>query len=320
MKHRYFSFLFIFFLFSNIFSQGFYIDSVSQAEALYNQGNYEQALNILNQVVTENPDDMYALLSKSCVLDALHQYDKALQDIQIVLQKEPFNIKAYHIRGAIYLSLGKYEKAINDENFVLEKVPDYESSLNIRGMSYGQLHQYDKAIADFNKAINKSLIKNSPSSEYYVNRAYIYYYLGDFENALNDANEAVRFGVNDPETYAIKAIVLRAIGNNEESVKVISFGIKKSPKYYELYYLRILDYLELGEYKTAKKDLDFLQDKRNEQSGYHSLLAVYSYLTGNLEKYKNELEISEKLEQNNENNFIIKIIKNESCNIINKNL
>ena len=49
-------------------------------------------------------------------------------------------------------------------------------------------------------------------------------------------------------------------------------------------------------------------------------MAVYSYLTGNLEKYKNELEISEKLEQNNENNFIIKIIKNESFNIINKNL
>lgn len=299
-----------------VFPQAFYInpikvDPIKKAEELYMANQCEESLNILNQVISQNPNNMYALLDRSCVLDALGEYEKALQDIEIVIKNEPHNLKAHHIRGAIYENMGLHEKAIDDENYVLEKVSTFSSGLNVRGMAYGRLGLYEKSLKDFTDAVTNALIQNEYAEPYFLNRAYTYYFMKRYDEALSDIENAIMLNDKNPESFILKSLIFRLKGEIEESIKLVSEAINIRPDYYEVYYLRIIDYLQSRQYKKAKRDLEYIKIPMSDYSAYHSLLAIYYYLIGDDDRAKEEYKLSSAMSSEEKNSFVIKIIADD---------
>ena len=307
-------FTIIFFACIRLFSQTSSANLIKQAEELYNAKRFEESLSVLNAVISQNPNDMLALLDRSCVYDALKEGDKALQDIEIVLKNNKntlLGLKARHIRGAIYESMGEYLKAIEDENYVLEKAPTFRSALNVRGLAYLKLNLYEEALKDFSVAIASAMIENEYAESYYANRAYAYYYLKRYNDSLSDIDKAIRLDNKDPEPLILKGQIFREIGKYEESIKWASQAIQLAPDYYEIYYLRIADYLQTGQYALAKKDLSFIQPKTSMYSAYHSLMCAYYYLTGDKNNAVKEYKKSTEMRANEKDVFAIKILCDE---------
>lgn len=311
MKKQIIIYIFLFIFTGKTFAQTFIDERIKEAEKLYCTNQFKEALYLLNDVISQNPNDMYALLDRSCVFDALNEYEKALHDIEIVIKDNPSNIKARHFRGGIYENLGEHEKAIEDENFVLNLVPDFSSGLNVRGLAYGRLGLYEKSLNDFNNAINSAFVHNEYPEIYYLNRANTYYFMKNYSESLNDLEWALHFNNINPESMLLMSKILRATGKYEESIKWVSDLISIKDDYYEAYYLRIIDYLQLKKFDNAKRDLDIIKKSSSKFSAYHALLSVYFYLTGDIDKSKSEYKLSKEIGRNEKNAFVIKLNMND---------
>ena len=310
MKKRNLVFVIIFQIF-NVFSQTDIKHQIRQAEELYLIKQFDQALVLLNSVISQDPDNFYAIMDRSCVYDAIDEYDKALEDINRVIENDPNNLKARHIRGGIYGNAGMFDKAIEDENYVLRKVPSFSSGLNVRGLAYGRIGQYEKAIADFTSAILIANANYEPSDIFLLNRAYVYFFQKKYKESLQDVEMVLLQDCINPEALALKSKLYRINGNFEESNKLITLAISNSPDYYELYYLRILNYLQVNNFEAAMNDLMFIRNATENTSAYHSLLALYYYLKGDVNSASKELSQSKKLSINETKSFPIMIITDD---------
>lgn len=310
------SVVFLFILNFSIFSQANVNQQIEHAEELYSLYHFDEALQILNEVLLENPDNMYAMMDRSCVYDALGEYEKALKDINKVVEYNPNMLKARHIRGGIYCNIGNYDKAIEEENLVLKSVPYFESGLNVRGLAYGKSGKYEEAEKDFSSAISAAQNKASSPEIYLLNRAYIYYFQKQYDKCLNDLELALSYSKANPETLALKSRVLRLQGSYKESIEWVSKAIKCAPDYFELYYLRILNYFEENDLESAKNDLDYVESNMEESSAFHTLKALYYFLMNDVKSMTDEISAGKRLEEFKSDSFLIQIVTDEIENEI----
>jgi hypothetical protein len=151
-------------------------------------------------------------------------FQKALEDCNMALKVDPKNTKGYENRQKIFLELKRYREAYNDANTLLKLEPENTISYNTRGIAYTQFNMNDSALVDFNKCLSinpnidftlnnrGSLLANvyqkfnealidftkaiqlKPLGNYYLNRSFCYYNLGDMEKARTDAQAALQKG------------------------------------------------------------------------------------------------------------------------------
>jgi tetratricopeptide (TPR) repeat protein len=93
-------------------------------------------------------------------------------------------------------------------NTIADKIEPYYRS----GMIYMKWRQYEKAIEGFTQALNLSLENKSDNqwwnAHYYRRLGLVYYFKGDYVNALNNYSHAFRLNevVDDNEKYSIKSL------------------------------------------------------------------------------------------------------------------
>ena len=93
------------------------------------------------------------------------------------------------MRGASYDYLNQPEQAKDDYTKCISLFPDNEFAYVNRGAILFEENRYKEALDDFNKAISLS-----PGGNYYLNRSYCYFKLGDLIKAKEDMQTAIRKG------------------------------------------------------------------------------------------------------------------------------
>jgi tetratricopeptide (TPR) repeat protein len=82
--------------------------------------DYEGALQRVEQILAENPDDIDALMFKGNILDLDHKHQEALRCYRYVLDIDPDNVAALIDMGDCYSWLDAYEQAIGFFDRALE--------------------------------------------------------------------------------------------------------------------------------------------------------------------------------------------------------
>ncbi len=94
------------------------------------------------------------------------------------------------------MHLNRMDEALADLNMCIKIKPDDDISFSNRGSILYYQKKYQEAKQDFSKAI---LI--SPKGNYYLNRSFCYFELGDFASAKSDAQMALQNGVPVDSSY-----------------------------------------------------------------------------------------------------------------------
>jgi len=81
------------------------------------------------------------------------QYDQALEKVESVLASKPKDIQARHLKGLILIEKGKTNEAIEIFQGLTEDVPDRPEPYNNLGFLYALQGQYDKAKTALEMAI-----------------------------------------------------------------------------------------------------------------------------------------------------------------------
>jgi Flp pilus assembly protein TadD len=136
------------------------------------------------------PRGKRALLEKANRLMAAKQFDEALEVLTQLLQQDPENVEALTQRAWIYNEQGQFDKAIRDCTRALEIDADSAAAYRERGFARVRKKQPEAAVKDLTKAVRL----NPKDAITYVYRAQAYMALGEDERADADLAKAKQLG------------------------------------------------------------------------------------------------------------------------------
>jgi tetratricopeptide (TPR) repeat protein len=133
------------------------------------------------------------------------------------------------------------------------------------------------ALAIYNKIIDKSKTLSDEEFSAYYKRAFCYYGLEQFDQALKDINHYIQ---KKPEDQAklLRAYINQELGNYEDQLKDLNEFITAHPENLELLQWRASVLMEMENYKDAQKDIRQLLKYQNSPELKSYLGLTYYYL------------------------------------------
>ena len=83
----------------------------NKGDALYDLGQYQEAIGYYDKVLAIDPNDVYALINKGSALDDLGQYEQAIEYYDKVLAIDPNNVDSLNNKGEALDELGRHQEA-----------------------------------------------------------------------------------------------------------------------------------------------------------------------------------------------------------------
>jgi tetratricopeptide (TPR) repeat protein len=133
------------------------------AQNLIKEKKYNEAIPILNEVLTRYPKAAMAYISRGAALSLTEQTEPALADAEHALQYargtanekivKQIASRVYSQVGYLQIIAGQFDKGASTESQAIEFDPDYLVSYGRRGYAYYKLARYPQAIADFNRSL-----------------------------------------------------------------------------------------------------------------------------------------------------------------------
>lgn len=133
------------------------------------------------------------------------------------------------------------------------------------------------ALAIYNKIIDKSKTLSDEEFSAYYKRAFCYYGLEQFDQALKDINQYIQ---KKPEDQAklLRAYINQELGNYEDQLKDLNEFITAHPENLELVQWRASVLMEMENYKDAQKDIRQILKYQNSPELKSYLGLTYYYL------------------------------------------
>lgn len=137
-------------------------DLIEKAKILKNQENYEEALEILDELYKINPNSEEV---KNILIETLFDYggylndvytqgyDKAKQSFKRITDLSPTNYRAHYNLGIAYFNLDQIENAKDSFETAIRIKPDYKYCLYNLGLIYEEMELYEEALVYYEKAL-----------------------------------------------------------------------------------------------------------------------------------------------------------------------
>ncbi|NJR52311.1 MAG: tetratricopeptide repeat protein [Leptolyngbyaceae cyanobacterium CSU_1_3] len=251
---------------------------------LLNQGverlqaeDYEAALNLLEQAITENPQQPDAWYQKGLVLQKLGRYVEAVQanqkfsaltralkrsDKKSKKLKPSQSVKTsknsdvaleWFEQGTQELLLGNFEGALTNYDKGLEIQPENPEGWYTRGIVLHYLNDYGEAIASFDKA--RAI--NPNDHNVWNMRGVSLSHFNCCEAAISSFDQALKITPNHYQSWFNRGITLcDDLARYEEAITSFDEVLKVKPDYYEAWYNRGVSLSNLSLYEEAIASYD----------------------------------------------------------------
>ncbi len=209
----------------------------------------KQAVYICDLALTVNPRWSAAYNLRGDLYQELEQKNKAIDNYTKAIAVNPESSYAYAARGNLYLDLKDYKKALDDSNIAVSINDQSFYAHCCRGQAYEHMKNYSKAIDDFTKTITID-----PKGGCYLERAYAYGEIGQYQKAVNDCNTAINLNLKSAEAYVSRGNIYVKMGQPKQAITDYTQAIALDPKYGDSYYQRAEAYEKLGLKELSAKD------------------------------------------------------------------
>ena len=165
-------------------------------------------------------------LSKASSLFMKGDFDSAIQILNEAITNNPQNPQLYLNRGFIKHVMRDYDDAMNDYNSALHINPNYAFVYNNRGVLKVAMNDISGAYEDYAKALDI----NKNYSDVYYNRGNLKYMTDDLKGALDDYNTAIKLNPKDSEAYNNRGVVKKRLNYNVGALSDYTKAIDINPK------------------------------------------------------------------------------------------
>ncbi|MEG4353555.1 tetratricopeptide repeat protein [Microcoleus sp. LAD1_D3] len=256
-------------------------DYIKQAEGLYFQGNYDEALvcleksilannnleeawywrgNVLirlqrpeealacyDQAISIKPDNYELWYNKAHLLGKLHRYEEAIACYERASLSESRKYGCWHSIAALLGKLQHYEEAIASYDRALAiKATDSEVWHN-RGAMLGKIQQHAAAVDSYDRALEL----NPKRYETWYNRGNMLWRLLRYSDAIDSYDRAIGIRPDKYEVWYNRAAVLGKMQRYQESIESYDKAIALKPQDFEVWHNRGAAFDKLSQHEAA---------------------------------------------------------------------
>ncbi len=174
----------------------FYQDAVVHiAFILQEQGKVEEAIEQLQAMARQNPENTEVKYYLASIYEETGRYDEAESHLKQALEKDPDNSRYLFRLGVVYDKQKNKEASIEAMRKVIALDPQNASALNYLGYTYADLGQnLDEA-----EQLVLEALKYKPDDGFITDSlGWVYYKKGDFPKALQYLKKAAEIVPEDP--------------------------------------------------------------------------------------------------------------------------
>jgi tetratricopeptide (TPR) repeat protein len=151
------------------------------------QGNYTEAIALLNQLIHRRPHNAVDYNNRGLIYFQSGETQKAFCDYNTALQLNPKLASAYNNRANYYAACGELAVAIADYDRAIDLNPSHVRAWINRGITLRDLGQYEEAIDNFEIALLFGQLEGHILAE----RGRTYHLWGDWNCAIADYHRAL---------------------------------------------------------------------------------------------------------------------------------
>ena len=180
------------------------LQTLQTAFGLHQEGQFQQARALYEQVVEFNPDNFDALQLLGALASQIGDNERAIECLSAAIAINPTYAEGYNNRGCAYRSLKRYEESSRDFQHAVALKPGYADAYYNQGNLLHELKRFDDALASFDHAIR---IKPSYAQAHF-GRGNVFHETRQFDRALECYELAIAHQPNYAEAYNNASMVL----------------------------------------------------------------------------------------------------------------
>jgi arylsulfatase A-like enzyme/Flp pilus assembly protein TadD len=193
--------------------------------ALANRGQSALAAKVLEEALNEAPEATSARMILGVQYEKLGDFNKASQLFARALADDPRNGLASFDLAQSSAKLGKTDEAISWYQRTLEVDPGFSMAHTALGIIYRDRRQWPQAIEQFEKAL-----ACGPDSAAYYNLSGIFALQGHLDQALKEAEEAIKLQPNQAEYHGMLGSVYLLRKQMPEAERAYLRAIELNPR------------------------------------------------------------------------------------------
>lgn len=244
-------------------------------EAYLSEWKAEDALPLLHKAVELGATDKATYLLRAKALYEQGEFEQALADTEKAAQGK-FDEQAVLMKVEIYKKQNLKEKVVEHYKLLEEELPDNTVHPANHAHYLMQKEDFEAAVAQYSVCIEKDKAKGWGAESYYKSRAKAAIELGKNEEALEDLKIVIDKDGKDGEAFALRAKALQAMGQWQAAVEALNTALEHETgfKRPELLIQRGSLQLKLKNWEAAGQDFQELVDSGNrffEKDGHYGL-------------------------------------------------
>lgn len=252
-------------------------DEINRAQQLLKSRQYEQAADILKQVIARQPDSAVAHSHLAIALVRVGRAKEALAFAQRAIELDPNYAFSYLVLGEANQAMNRFDEAIEAVKRAIQINPEYFDAYGVLGSLYGQTKRYEESLVAFNHALHLE----SKNADVYNGLGIAYYRLGRHEEAIKAVTEAVNLNPNFANAYINLGNWYNELGRYEEAIDAFTNVTRIAPKFAYAYFSRSLLNLYLGRGDLAGDDAKTflsLGEWSRERAPYMAIVGALGYM------------------------------------------
>ena len=211
-----------------------------KAEAFFELGKYQEALNCADKAVSLDEKFYKSYYFKGCLLKNIENYNEAIECFDKAIEINDKDTDSYYNKALILFEFGRYEeKEFNN----ITKLGETSYNTHYKGLTLYRERKYAEAVNEFDEAIKLNNANNYNNEAYYYkglslfelkkydealesfkstnnfNRYDIYYFLGEIYETKNNYKEAFKYYEEALKNYKEK--------NNSRDYYIIGMTLYK---------------------------------------------------------------------------------------------
>ncbi|MGD1904699.1 MAG: tetratricopeptide repeat protein [Leptolyngbyaceae cyanobacterium] len=214
---------------------GSYLTWLEQADELFQQGRFNDAVRWYTKVVQIQPSDLAAWFKLAMAQENLNHHEAALTAYDRVLQHQPDDYLAWLKRGKILEILQRFEGALAAYDEVLRLQPDNYWAWNDRGQVLEKLDQLETAITSYNRAVQlkadfQLALANRKRLLIELKRVEELYTLNHYEDAISACDQAISDNPDDANAWLLRGMALESLQQLPDAARAYNRVVKIQPQ------------------------------------------------------------------------------------------
>jgi tetratricopeptide (TPR) repeat protein len=206
-------------------------DQQKELVNLYQQGQFQQALNSAQKLLPQFPNSLALYNIQGAANAGLGQFDAAIENYKQALKIKPDYADSHNNMGAALQNKNDFKAAISCYRQALKIKPDYAEAYNNMGVALKDEGDLETALESYTKAI-----KIRPDyAEAYNNKGILLQDKGDLNGAIESYKKALNINPNYAEAYNNMGSAFNSKGKLEAALENHKKALKIKPDYAEAY-------------------------------------------------------------------------------------